>query len=226
MAMYKLVDLIGEVCAAKPCADKNIPFCLSLASNCSLEEVSHSAQYPKEKLIFLALYMFYDDQIISDIIRRAELSGFKGFVITVDRPYEGKREENLRTPFHLDPSATLGNLAKYWGQNGEKPVEILKRLKDNIRTDLVWENILALRARTKLPIILKGIQTPQDTILARELGVDAVWISNHGGRTMDSLKPNLEILESCRLALTKHDTKFNIWNWVPFMYLQFIPKNF
>lgn len=160
MAMQKLVNPEkGELCISVPCDLKNIPYTLSLASTQSLETVSEFS--PKNNLLFFVHYCLHDNKIELDLIRRAEAAGYKALVVTVDRPYEGKRELNWKTPFNLHEDAFLGNINVY-ERFGKTPLENLAKLKDMIRSDLTWKDIERLKYSTKLPIIIKGIQCAED----------------------------------------------------------------
>ena len=68
----------------------------------------------------------------------------------------------------------------------------------NIDTTINWESIKKIRKMTSLKIILKGIADPADVLLAEEAGVDALWVSNHGGRQLDTAPATIEVLPAIR----------------------------
>ncbi|MEX0750135.1 MAG: alpha-hydroxy acid oxidase [Dehalococcoidia bacterium] len=115
------------------------------------------------------------------LIRRAESAGCTAIALTVDLAVPGRRERELR--------ALLDTSVLRPGNFPDAPAAAPPPVT------LTWSDVTWLRATTKLPIILKGIMTGEDARLAVEHGVDAVWVSNHGGRQLDRASASIDVLE-------------------------------
>jgi isopentenyl diphosphate isomerase/L-lactate dehydrogenase-like FMN-dependent dehydrogenase len=112
-------------------------------------------------------------------------------VLTVDAPRLGRRERDYRTGFRVPQEVTVPSLAALGGSwAGATPVELLAA----IDASLTWDDLDELRSFAPLPLVLKGIQTAEDAELACANGVDAIVVSNHGGRQVDAVAPTAELL--------------------------------
>jgi (S)-2-hydroxy-acid oxidase len=122
------------------------------------------------------------------LVERAERAGFKALVLTVDTPMFGLRLADIRNKFVLPPHLKFANFAgdKATGINttesGSGLNNYVNRLFDQ---SLEWKDIKWLQSFTKLPIVVKGILTAEDAIIAADLGVAAILVSNHGARQID-----------------------------------------
>ncbi|MER2537168.1 MAG: alpha-hydroxy acid oxidase [Rhizobiaceae bacterium] len=165
---------------------------VSTQAGVSLEEVAAARHAP----LWFQLYMQHRRADTLNLVRRAEAAGYEALVVTVDAPVNGARNEESRAGFRLPagveavntrgmavPSSTAGP--------GESPV--FKGLLDGAPA---WRDIEWLRAETRLPVLLKGIMHAGDARLAVETGMDGVVVSNHGGRTLDTLPATIEALPS------------------------------
>jgi 4-hydroxymandelate oxidase len=112
------------------------------------------------------------------MLRRAEDSGYEAICIPVDTPVAGPRDREHRT----------------YRYSGRKPIMFQKHPVDYYRFPTSWEDIAWFREHTKLPIILKGILDPDDAEQAIKLGTAAVYVSNHGGRVMDTVPATIDAL--------------------------------
>lgn len=113
------------------------------------------------------------------LVRRATDAGYRALVITVDAPRSSRKERAMRLDFRLPTDkANFGNM----------PME------NNFTSLPTWDSLNWLRSFTSLPLILKGILTAEDARLAVEHGMDAIIVSNHGGRQLDGVPPALEVL--------------------------------
>src|SRR5207244_593892 len=104
--------------------------------------------------------------------RRAEAAGYRAICLTVDTPVPAWREHELRLPALPQPGIELPNLPRN--------AEALE-----VESGLTWSSLEWLRSITSLPLVLKGVITGADAILAVQHGVDAIVCSNHGGRQLD-----------------------------------------
>lgn len=195
----------GDGMLAKAAADFGVPFTLSTASNQRAEEVRSIAAGGEQ---WLQLYVMQERQLAEQLVRRAKAAGYKVLVLTVDVPVGGYRWRDARNgfvvPLKITPRLTWDvlrrpawalrmltqgtpefvNLCENTTQafSAAQQASLLARTMDQT---LVWENLQWLRRLWDGPLVLKGVQHPQDAKLALDHGVDGVIVSNHGGRQMD-----------------------------------------
>jgi isopentenyl diphosphate isomerase/L-lactate dehydrogenase-like FMN-dependent dehydrogenase len=143
--------------------------CGGLAAT-AMETVAAGTGGPK---IYQA-YLRGADPRLDDLAERAAALGFDGFCLTVDSAHAGRRERDLARGF-----------VKPWAGTGA-----------DLRagSSLTWADVEHYRARQEMPLILKGIATAEDALLAVEHGVDVVYVSNHGGRQLDQGRGTLDVL--------------------------------
>ncbi|XP_055590837.1 2-Hydroxyacid oxidase 1-like [Uranotaenia lowii] len=194
-AMQRMAHPDGEVASAKAAASRNTLFALSTLSTSSLEEVSEATpKVPK----WFQLYIFKDRKITEKLVRRAEKAGYQAIALTVDAPTLGLRRASLREHFSLPPHLKLAHLESSF--NGTRITEqyINEELLDQ---NLSWSDVKRLVKFTKLPVIAKGILTKADAMAAVEAGVHGIWVSNHGGRQLDSVPSTIEALPEIAAAV-------------------------
>ncbi|XP_024944080.1 peroxisomal (S)-2-hydroxy-acid oxidase isoform X3 [Cephus cinctus] len=179
---------------SKPAGAAGTIFILSTLSTSSIEEVAKAAP---NTIKWFQLYVYNDRNVTQQLIQRAEKAGFKALVVTVDTPVLGNRHEDVRNKFSLPNHLRLANL------EGVLSNQIQKAVKSSALTEYVatmldetlnWQGIAWLKSITKLPIILKGILTAEDAILAVQHGASAILVSNHGGRQVDRCPSTIEAL--------------------------------
>lgn len=129
-----------------------------------------------DPLQWFQLYVERDRAMTEKLVRQCEQLGFKALVLTVDRPKLGRRLADLRNGFLKPAHLTFGNFEDGGGSFG-----------NDIDPTLDWDSIAWLKRVTKLPIVLKGVMHAADAVRAVERGVDAVWVSNHGARQLDTV---------------------------------------
>ena len=149
---------------------------LSTFSTCSLEEVSKSAP---DCLRWFQLYIVSDRHITKDLVLRAKTAGFKALVITVDTEVVGIKYASTENQFTYPQQFGLPNLQD---QDGQSPF-----LNGPYEAAVTWKDIDWIKSLTDLPIVLKGILTAQDAREAVKHGVSGIWVSNHGGRQLDTV---------------------------------------
>lgn len=158
---------------------------LSSWSTSTIENVGKLASGLK----WFQLYVYKDETITIDLIRRAESADFKALVVTVDTPYLGRRLADVRNSFSLPRHLTLENYSDKFATKvkGDKDSGLATFVASLINSSLTWEFIPWLKSVTKLPIVLKGILTGEDAQLAVKYGVDGILVSNHGARQLDTV---------------------------------------
>jgi lactate 2-monooxygenase len=190
----------GEVAAARAAAALGVPLVLSTVSSKSLEEVATAMGVTPR---WFQLYWSSDQELAESFIARAEQAGYGALVVTVDAHVLGWRERDLANAY--SPFVHGHGIANYLGD----PV-FRRRLGHDPREDvpgaarllaekfgnaaLTWESIGWLRARTRLPIVLKGVLAADDAARALDAGVDGIVVSNHGGRQVDGAVGTLDAL--------------------------------
>jgi len=195
MAFQKLAHSDGEIATAKAAKEHNIIMVVSTCSTCSFEEIkAHTSASP-----LFQLYIYKDREITKSLIQLAELSGFVGIVLTVDAPIYGKRVKEIHHPITLSPDFDIKNLQKAGLNLKDIPAnELLDYISSLLDPTISWNDIDWLRSITSLPIILKGIMNPKDIRIAIEHNVDAVVVSNHGGRQLDTTLSSVDALKLLR----------------------------
>lgn len=175
MAAQALGHPDGELEAARGAAEAGLPFCLSTSSSRTLEEVAAAAPDAER---WFQLYLVHDLEWSRSLVERAADAGYRAIVLTVDLPVLGYRERDRRSGFalphmpHID-AATDGHRSRYGG------------LEEQHELGLSWSTLEAIRSWSSLPLVLKGILSPEDARLAVEAGVAAIDVSSHGARQLD-----------------------------------------
>ncbi|WP_068079540.1 alpha-hydroxy acid oxidase [Novosphingobium rosa] len=181
-AFHRLAHADGESGTAWAAAKAGIPMILSLAATEAIEAVAVASGVCP----WFQLYIQPDLGLTETLIRRAEAAGCPALVVTVDSPVFGRRKRDQVHDFTDLPSGfACENMRE---APGAPPRQIA------FSPTLSWHDIEWLRARTGLPILLKGIMHPHDARLAIEHGVDGIYVSNHGGRQLDGVAPTLSLL--------------------------------
>ncbi|WP_428242239.1 alpha-hydroxy acid oxidase [Gynuella sp.] len=185
-AFHKLAHHDGELATARAIARSNSLMIVSLAANTRTADICRAAKDVNPNApVWQQLYIQPDRQFTLSLVRQAEQAGCSGLVVTVDSPVFGIRERDLRNGFNdLPRGLSCPNMIDEHG--------ILREIEFN--ESLKWEDISWLQRQTSLPIILKGILHPKDIVLAIQQEVQAIIISNHGGRQLDGAPATIELL--------------------------------
>ncbi len=161
-------DPRGATAVACAAVAKQVPCFVSTAARPGIEAVARAVDQP---LIF-QLYVRGDRQWVGDILDRAKAAGYDALCVTVDRAYYSRRERDLINR----------HLVREGGGDASH------------QASLTWTDVLWMKQRMGVPLILKGIATGEDAKLAVEHGVDVVYVSNHGGRQLDHAQASIEVL--------------------------------
>jgi len=185
----------GELASARAAHAEGTILTVSTASTFSIEEVAAASPGP----LWFQLYMFKSRAVDERLIRRAEESGYKALMITVDH-HGRSREREIRYDFgrttehrilhSIDPERVLTNFA---GMDMDG-VPTADAYREHFDQGFQWSDIAWVRKITSLPLIIKGIQTGEDARLCSEHGVDAFVVSNHGGHALPEARATLEVL--------------------------------
>ncbi|NDZ91405.1 alpha-hydroxy-acid oxidizing protein, partial [Streptomyces sp. SID10115] len=133
-----------------------------------------------------------------DLVRRAEDAGATAVMLTVDVPWMGRRLRDVRNRFALPDHVRAAHLEEGPSAAHRAPSGRASALAAHTAAvfspALTWSSVEALREHTRLPLVLKGILAAEDAVRAVECGVDAVVVSNHGGRQLDGALPSVDAL--------------------------------
>ncbi len=186
-AFQRLVHPDGECATARAAATTETIMCLSTLGTSSPEALAEAAP---EAPRWFQLYVFADRGVSRDLVARAAAAGFEALVVTVDLTLFGIRERELRIGQAHSPAANVAGPAAA-GVTGVMTPADFQGLVD---PDLRWSDIERFVAESPLPVVIKGILTPQDARLAVEHGVAGVIVSNHGGRQLDTVLSGADAL--------------------------------
>jgi len=172
-ALQRLLDPEAERATAHAAAAAGALMTVPTLTSFRHAELAEASDGPR----WLQLYVQRDRGRTLDQLAEARAAGYGAVVLTVDLPLVGRRERDLRLGFAVPPE-----LPAHYGT-----------LLD-VDPTVTWTDLEWIRSATGLPLVLKGIVTSEDTVLAVEHGVDAVWVSNHGGRQLDGVAASIDAL--------------------------------
>lgn len=183
--------------SVKAAAAAGIPFVASTVTSASLEEIAAASP---EAVKWFQLYWSKNRDLTASMAKRAEKAGYKAIVVTVDTGLLGWRKRDYRNGY--SPLKLLKGAANYINDPVFQELvpelteeHVREAILENIHhPNLTWDDLLFLREQTSLPIVVKGILHPADAKQAVALGMDAIVVSNHGGRQLDSAIASLRAL--------------------------------
>jgi L-lactate dehydrogenase (cytochrome) len=201
----RIADPEGELAVARAAARAGLPYTLSTLSTRSIEEV----RAVSAGRLWFQVYAWRDRGLVKEMIDRAAAAHYEALVLTVDTAVFGRRERDVRRGFSLPPTIGPGTIvdgafhpswtwsfvrsdpirfANVVGRDvgdGASPVTLSDYINAQFDPALSWGDVEWLRSVWDGPIVLKGVQTVEDAVLAAERGVEVVALSNHGGRQLD-----------------------------------------
>ena len=194
VAFQRLAHEGGEEEMARAAEAAGTVMCLSTLATVSPAEVAAAAPSGRH---WLQLYCFRDREITHSLAAEAQESGFEALVLTVDAPYAGRRERDLRLGFEV-PADLLGPALT--AAVGTRSLSI-REVFDLVDPALTWQSLEALAAEFELPVLLKGVMTAEDAALAVDHGAAGVVVSNHGGRQLDGVPASIDVLSEVAEAI-------------------------
>ncbi|MCE6996419.1 alpha-hydroxy-acid oxidizing protein [Saccharothrix sp. S26] len=189
MAYQRLVHDGGELAAASAAAAAGVPYVVSTLSSEPIEDVAGVGG-----TTWFQLYWLRDREVVGALLRRAEDAGCRAVVLTVDVPVLGRRLRDLRNGFALPSWVKPVNTDGDVGERVPGDSVIARHTSAVFDPSLSWRDLAWVRARTRLPLVVKGILDPADAARAVDLGADGVVVSNHGGRQLDGAVPSVVAL--------------------------------
>jgi len=214
MGMTNLSWPEADKMIAKESAYNNIPTCVSMASSTTLEDMFTFS----EGNSWMQIYIFQSEEFIMELLKRAENIGYKVLILTVDVPILSRRARDDRNgfgyPFKIGPKQFLDfALHPKWSlttlfKGAPQPMnyvtsnsgdQIFRRKESRGTTD--WNTLKRIRDAWKGKLIIKGVMNSEDALKIKEAGADAIQVSNHGGRQLDSATASINALPLIRKAL-------------------------
>ena len=211
----------ADVAIARAAAAHGIPYTLSTMATTSLETLAR--RVPGR--LWFQLYVLRDRALTASLVDRADAAGYEALVVTVDLPTGGKRERDLRNgitvPLRLGPAQLLQMLARpAWTlrtlrqgspryenvrdlapADGEAGLTIAAKVGQMLDAAFTWDDLARLRDRWPRRLVVKGVQHPEDADRLAAMGVDCVWVSNHGGRQLDGAAAAVDALPAVARAV-------------------------
>jgi 4-hydroxymandelate oxidase len=198
VAYQKLADPAGECATAAAAAAQGALMVLSTQASVTLEAAAAAGDTCR----WFQLYMQPERSATRQLVARAEAAGYEALVVTVDAPVNGLRNREHRAGFHLPPGILPENLLDLPSQPaaplGEGESQVFDRL---MAVAPGWDDLAWLAGATKVPVVVKGVLAAADAVRAIEAGAAAIIVSNHGGRTLDTLPPTISVLPAIAAAV-------------------------
>jgi len=222
----RIADSQGELAVARAAERAGVPYSLSTMGTRSIEEVATVNGGNK----WFQVYTWRDRGLVKELVQRSAAAGYTALWLTVDTAVLGRRERDVRRGFSLPPKIGLGtlldgavhpgwswdflrndpimfaNLENSSVPDGSKPIALAEKVATQFDQALSWDDIDWLRSFWDGPIALKGVQTVADAKQAVVAGVDAIGLSNHGGRQLDDAPRPIELVEPVRQELQEQAT--------------------
>ena len=214
----RLAHSEGELAVARAAARAGLPYTLSTLGTYSIEDVAAVNDATK----WFQVYVFRDRGLVRDMVQRAAAAGYRAIMPTVDTTVFGRRERDVRRGFSLPPKIGLGTLldgavhpawtwdfvradpirfANVTGAtvdgahiDGTTAITLAEYVNAQFDSTLTWDDIDWLRTCWDGPIVVKGIQSVADARIAADRGIEAIVISNHGGRQLDGSPATIDLV--------------------------------
>jgi 4-hydroxymandelate oxidase len=193
-AYHRLVHPDGEVATARGAGAAGALYVVSIFASRTLEDIAAEATGP----LWIQLYWLRRREALAALVERAAAAGCRAVVLTVDAPRLGRRHRDARNGFAIGPGISAANLepaltaSAHRADAGRSALAV--HTAEAVDPSVTWSDLAWLRARSDLPLVLKGVLTAQDAVLAVEHGADAIAVSNHGGRQLDGAPASLDAL--------------------------------
>jgi L-lactate dehydrogenase (cytochrome) len=210
----RIADSQGELAVARAAQRAGIPYTLSSLGTRSIEEV----RAVSDGELWFQVYVWKDKDLLEEMLSRAAAADYSTIVITVDTAVLGRRERDVRRGFSLPPKIGPGTIidgiihpgwtwdfithepirfANVVGKSvgdGADPVSLSDFVNSQFDPSLNWKDVEWFRDRWRGKVVLKGVQTVEDAVIAADHGLEGIALSNHGGRQLDGAPPPIELV--------------------------------
>jgi isopentenyl diphosphate isomerase/L-lactate dehydrogenase-like FMN-dependent dehydrogenase len=188
MALQRMAHPDGELGMARAAASAGTIMTLSTLASSSPAEVAAAAPGSPR---WYQTYVTKDRGVSRALLDQAVAAGFTAVAITVDAPVPGRRERDYRTGFRVPAGVRIPAVEAALGRSEGVSVAEFFSIVDS---SLTWDDLERFISECPLPVLVKGIQTAEDARMARQHGVSAVVVSNHGGRQLDGVPATADVL--------------------------------
>ncbi len=213
VAYHRLAHPDGELATLLGATAMQAGMVVSTQASITLEEIAARAVADDRAAsppLWFQLYIQPDRDFTLALVRRAEVAGYGALVLTVDAPVNGLRNAEQRTGFALPADIQAANL------RGMRPLQLAQAPPGKqaqagegvllggalMAAAATWRDLAWLRDQTRLPLLVKGITSAEDAVLAMQHGVDGIIVSNHGGRMLDGLPASIDLLPDIVAAVS------------------------
>lgn len=200
MAYQRAVHPDGELATARAARAAGVPFTACTFSSTPVEDIAATGV-----TTWFQLYWLRDRGHTKELLARAEAAGAQALMLTVDTPYMGRRQADMRAAFTLPEGVSPVHFDRRVSGVPDGPQAgvsaVAAQTAGVVDPSLGWADLDWLRAQSTLPLVLKGILDPEDAARAADLGADGVVVSNHGGRQLDGAVPAIEALPAVTEAV-------------------------
>ena len=187
VAYVGLYHADGELATARAAAAEGTILCVSTMTTRTHHEIASAAPGLVQ---WAQLYVLRDEGATRAHLDEAVEAGCRAIVLTVDTPHLGRRERDLRVAFEVPPELSLPYIRATVGTAAANPLAQFGALSPSV----TWRDIEWIAGATRLPVLLKGLVTREDAVLAVEHGAAGIVVSNHGGRQLDGAPATLDAL--------------------------------
>ncbi|KAJ3417501.1 hypothetical protein HDV05_003365 [Chytridiales sp. JEL 0842] len=201
-ALGRLAHPDGEMVLTRAAGSRGVIQMMPTLASCSLEEMVGARR--KGQPWWYQIYVNSDRKKTEELVKKAVEWGVGALAVTVDAPQLGRREKDMRLKF-VDSAPSAQEESGVGRSQGAA-----RAISTFIDPSLSWKSLSWLRslAPPSIPLLLKGVQTPEDAILAAKSGlVQGIIVSNHGGRQLDTVPSGIEMLADIMLALERAGLK-------------------
>jgi isopentenyl diphosphate isomerase/L-lactate dehydrogenase-like FMN-dependent dehydrogenase len=179
VAFQRMAHPDGEPAMARAAAAAGTVMVLSTLATATPAEIAAAAPDARR---WFQLYIFRDRGVTRALIEQAEEAGFEAIALTVDVPRLGRRERDLRTGFVIPADVTVPSFATAAGKaTAGTPADMFSLMDPAVG----WDDLEELVSECNLPVLVKGVVSPEDATMAADHGAAGVIVSNHGGRQLD-----------------------------------------
>lgn len=193
-AYHRLAHPDGEAATARGAGAAGALYVVSMYASRTLEDIAAEATGP----LWIQLYWLRRREVLAALVDRAAAAGCRAVVLTVDAPRLGRRHRDARNAFAIGPGVRAANLDPALMASAHRPdtgrSALAAHAAQAVDPSVTWSDLAWLRERSGLPLVLKGVLTAQDAVLAVRHGADAIVVSNHGGRQLDGAPASLDAL--------------------------------
>ena len=205
----------GELAVARAASRANLPYSLSTMGTRSIEEIAGVNGGRK----WFQVYVWRDRGMVKEMLDRAAVAGYEGIMITVDTAVLGRRERDVRRGFSLPPKIGLDTIVDgafhpgwTWDfiraepitfsnvatgaemGDGSTAVSLSEYINSQFDPSLSWDDITWFQENWPGKVMIKGVQTVDDAVIAADMGLDGVILSNHGGRQLDGAPAPIDLV--------------------------------